>query len=161
MQGDILPAAALPASLSRMRILPIALALLLAGCHPFDQRDVARWLGGRPAAPNQADLAETNLPPLPLVTVRFDQPGTDITAVLTEAAQAAMERKETVTFDVVTPLPTAAPRAVQDEFVSQGADDARMVADVLATAGVPPERLHLGLRGDPGNPVREVRVYVH
>ena len=34
------------------------------------------------------------------------------------------------------------------------------VADMLATAGVPPEQLRLGLRGDPGNPVREVRVYV-
>jgi hypothetical protein len=161
MQADILPEAALPASLSRMRILPIALALLLTGCHPFDQRDVARWLGGPSAAPNQADLAEATLPALPLVTVRFDQPDADYTAVLTEAAQAAMERKPDVVFDVVTPVPTAAPRAVQDAFVQRGSDDARAVADALATAGVPPERLHLGLRSDPGNPVREVRVYVH
>jgi hypothetical protein len=161
MQADILPAAALPASLWCMRILPIALALLLAGCHPFDQRDVARWLGGAPAAPSQTDLTEADLPALPLVTLRFDQPDADTTAVLTEAAQDALERKPTATFEVVTPVPTAAPRAVQDEFVRRGADDARAVADTLATAGVPPERLHLGLRGDPGNPVREVRVYVH
>jgi hypothetical protein len=144
-----------------MRILPIALALLLTGCHPFDQRDVARWLGGAPAGPNQADLAEAKLPALPLVTVRFDQPDADYTAVLSEAAEAAMERKADVVFDVVTPVPTAAPRDVQDAFVHQGADDARAVANVLATVGVPPERLHLGLRGDSGNPVREVRVYVH
>ncbi len=160
MQGDILPAAALPASLSRMRIHPIALALLLTGCHLVDQRDVSRLLGGPSTAPDQAALAEAKLPALPLVTVRFDQPGADDSAVLTEAAQAAMERKANVIFEVVTPVPTAAPRAVQDAFVRQGAEDAKAVADTLATAGVPPEQIHLGQRGDPGNPVREVRVYV-
>jgi len=143
-----------------MRILPMILALLLAGCHLVDQRDVARLVGGRAAAPSPADIAGASLPALPLVVVRFDQPDADPTAALTEAAQAAMERKPHVVFDVITPVPTAAPRAEQDEFVRRGTDDARAVADMLATAGVPPEQLHLGLRGDSGNPVREVRVYV-
>ena len=71
-----------------------------------------------------------------------------------------MQRKPDAVFDVVTPVPTALPRAAQDEFVRQGSDDARAVAAVLATAGVPPEQLRLGLRGDPGQPAREVRVYV-
>jgi hypothetical protein len=42
----------------------------------------------------------------------------------------------------------------------QGAEDARAVADALATAGVPPEQIRLSMRSDPGNPPREVLVYV-
>ena len=105
-------------------------------------------------------MAGTTLPALPLVTIRFDQPGADYTPLLVEAAEDAMQRKPGVVFDVVTPVPTAIPREQQDEFVRRGADDARTVATVLATAGVPPEQLRLGLRGDQGQPVREVRVYV-
>jgi hypothetical protein len=29
----------------------------------------------------------------------------------------------------------------------------------MAAAGLPPDRLRLGLRGDPGSPAREVRVF--
>jgi len=144
-----------------MRILPLMLGLLLlAGCELVDQRTVARCLGGHPAAPGQADLAGAELPPLPLVTVRYDQPGTDFAPVLAQAAQAALARKASAVFEVVTPVPTAAPRDEQDAFVARGADDARAVADILGSAGVPPAQLRLGMRGDSGTPVREVRVYV-
>ncbi len=147
-----------------MRIYPSAslllASLLLCGCTLVDQRTVARWFGGKPVAPSQADVAETSLPPLPLVVVRYDQPDVDLTRVLAQAAEDALARKPSAVFEVVTPVPTAAPQTEQDEFVRRGADDARAVADTLATAGVPPEQLRLSLRGDPGNPVREVRVYV-
>lgn len=134
--------------------------LLLAGCELVDQRTVARWLGRTPAAPDAAALAEANLPPLPLVTVRFDQPDVDYTPVLSEAAEQAVTRKPDAVFEVITPVPATATPAEQDAFVRQGAEDARKVADALATAGVQPTQIRLGLRGDPGNPAREVRVYV-
>ncbi len=148
-----------------MRMFPPAFWLLvsvlaLAGCTLVDQRTVSRWFGGRPAEPTQEDIAAANLPPLPLVTIRFDQPDADYTPVLTQAAEDALARKPTAVFDVVTPLPTGAPQAEQDEFVRRGANDARAVADALATAGVPPKQLRLSMRSDPGTPAREVRVYV-
>ena len=148
-----------------MRTLPpasllLASLLLVSGCELVDQRTVARVFNGHAAAPTQADLAGAALPPLPLVTVRFDQPGVDYAPVLASAAEEALQRKAGAVFDVVTPVPTALPREQQDEFVRRGADDARAVAAVLGGAGVPPEQLRLGLRGDTGQPVREVRVYV-
>jgi hypothetical protein len=144
-----------------MRIVWLLLAsVLLAGCTLVDQRVVAGWFGGRPAGPSPADLAAANLPPLPLVTVRYDQPDTDYTAVLAHAAEDAMQARPKAEFDVVTPIPSAAPRAEQDAYMRQGAEDARAVADALATAGVPPEQIRLSMRSDPGNPPREVLVYV-
>lgn len=146
------------------RFLPafglLASVLLASGCTLVDQRTVARWMGGSPAAPSQDDIAAAALPPLPLVTVRFDQPDEDYTPVLTRAAEEAMARKPTVVFEVVTPVPSTAPPDQLDEYVRRGAEDAHAVADALATAGVPPKQLRLSLRGDPGTPGREVRVYV-
>jgi hypothetical protein len=144
-----------------MRIVPLVLAsVLLAGCTLVDQRVVARWFGGRPAGPSQADLAAANLPPLPLLTIRYDQPDIDPTAALNQAAEDAMQAKPNAQFDVVIPIPSAAPRAEQEAYMRQGAADARAVADALATAGVPPEQIRLSMRSDPGNPPREVLVYV-
>lgn len=141
-------------------LLLTSVLLVTTGCELVDQRTVARWFGGHPATPSQTDLADAKLPALPLVTVRFDQPGVDYAPALAAAAEDALQRKPGVVFDVVTPVPTALPRPEQDAFVRRGADDARTVAAVLATAGVPPEQLRLGLRSDGGQPVREVLVYV-
>jgi hypothetical protein len=144
-----------------MRIIPLLLSvLLLGGCELVDQRTVSRWLGGHATAPEAAALSDADLPPLPLVTVRFDEPDADYTQALSDAAEAALARKPDAVFEVVTPVPTAAPQAEQDRFVRVGGTDAGQVADALATAGVPPEQIRLGVRGDPGNPPREVRVYV-
>jgi hypothetical protein len=147
---------------ARWLLVPVLLVAVLpaSGCALVDQRTVARWFGGKPVAPNQDELAEAALPPLPLVTIRFDQPEADYTPVLAQAAEEALARKPTALFDVVTPVPSGASQEDQDAFVRRGADDARAVADALATAGVPPKQLRLSLRGDPGNPAREVRVYV-
>ena len=62
-----------------MRIIPsatllVALVPLVSGCGLVDQRTVARWFGGQAVAPSKADLAAAELPPLPLVTVRFEEP---------------------------------------------------------------------------------------
>jgi hypothetical protein len=141
-------------------LFPVLFLFLLAGCQLVDQRTVATWFGGRPVAPGTADLAAATLPPLPLVVVRYDQAGFDPRPELAKAAEKALARKPDALFEVVTPLPTAAPLAEQDRFAAQGAADARAVADALATAGVSPDRIRLGLQGDPGQPVREVRVYV-
>lgn len=145
-----------------MRVLPLLLVLpLLAGCELVDQRTVARWTGRPSTAPTAASLASANLPPLPLVVVRYDDPDSDPAPILASAAESALQRKPDASFEVITPVPTAAPPAEQDAFTRRGAEDARAVADALASAGVDPDKIHLGLRGDPGSPVREVRVYVH
>lgn len=150
--------------LRHLQALPLALLLLLpllAGCELVDQRTVARWTGGHPPGMTSADLAAANLPALPLVTIRYDDPSADPAPALAAAAEDALARKPDATFEVITAIPTALPPTDQDAFVRQGTADARQVADDLATAGVDPSRIHLGLRGDPGRPVREVRVYVH
>jgi hypothetical protein len=135
----------------------MAACLLVAGCELVDQRTVARWLGETPLP---ATETSRELPELPLVTIRFDQPDADYAPAVSEAAQAALARKSNAVFDIVTPVPTALPPAEQDAAALRGAADARAVADTLATQGVPPEQLRLGLVGDPGEPPREVRVYV-
>jgi hypothetical protein len=141
-----------------MRILPLCLLLLLlAGCELVDQRTVARWRGETPTAPT---AASRDLPALPLVIVRFDQTDDDYAPALSEAAQAALARKSNAMFDIVTPVATSLPAAEQDAAALRGAADAQAVATTLATQGVPPEQLRLGLVGDAGTPAREVRVYV-
>jgi hypothetical protein len=144
-----------------MRIVPIALVLLLLpGCQLVDQRTVGRWFGGRPEGPTQDQLAQANLPPLPLVTIRYEQPDADVTEVLSRAAEDALQARPKAVFEVVTPIPSTAPEGTQNAYIRQGAEDARAVAEALATAGVPPEQIRLSMRGDPGNPPREVLVYV-
>lgn len=145
-----------------MRALPLlsCLLLLLAGCELVDQRTVARWTGQKPPGGTAADAALTDLPALPYVVVRYDDPTADPAPMLAQAAEDALARKPDARFEVITPVPTALPPDAQDSAIRQGAADARTVADDLAEAGVDPAHIHLGLRGDPGQPEREVRVYV-
>jgi hypothetical protein len=75
------------------------------------------------------------------------------------AVQSAEAHKPGVVFAVVTAVPTSASRDVQDAFIKQGQDDAALVVNELQASGVPPERIVLRLRGDPGSPAREVRIY--
>jgi hypothetical protein len=100
------------------------------------------------------------LPPQPLVVIRFDQLDNDYFPALADAVQLAQARKPNVEFDVITPVPTAAPQAEQDRFARQGAEDAQAVANALGLDGITSERVHIGYRGDPGSPPREVLVYV-
>lgn len=148
-----------------MRAVLVWPMLLLSGCTitGFGMSDVKlidqQSFEGPPRAPAPADLARARLPPLPLVVIRFDQPDEDYRPALAAAVNAAQARKPDIGFDVLTPMPTAAPPATQSRFASQGAADAQEVAMALAADGVAPDSIHIGLRGDPGAPVREVRVY--
>ncbi|MBN8891315.1 MAG: hypothetical protein BGP12_22895 [Rhodospirillales bacterium 70-18] len=142
-----------------MRLTPIlcAAALALSGCTLIDQRTFERT----PQAPaaDAAARARARAAAPPLLTIPFDQPGLDWGPALSEAVDAAQGRNPAVQFDVTTPVPTAAPPEVRDRFIRQGAADATAVANGLASLGVPPDRVHIGVRGDAGSPAREVRVY--
>jgi hypothetical protein len=141
-------------------LLALAASLLLAGCWPPDFKIIDQRTFAPPHAPTEADLARAHLPPAPLVTIRFDNPDADYAPALADAVTSAEARKPDVEFDVLTPIPTSAPQATQDEFARQGADDAQAVLNALGADGIRPDRVHLGYRADPGSPPREVLVYV-
>jgi hypothetical protein len=140
--------------------LILAAPLLLAGCLPWDWRLIDQRTFAPAHAPGAADVARANLPKLPLAVIRFDNLDADYRPALAEAVEAAQAHKANVEFDVLTPIPTAAAQEVQDRFARQGEADAQEVATALAADGVLPDRVHIGFRGDPGSPPREVRVYV-
>ncbi len=100
-----------------------------------------------------------NLPALPLVTVRFNDPDADFRPAIAQAVEAAQALKRDVEFDVVAPIPTTARQEAQDAAAAQGAIDTARVAEAFGYAGVLLDRVHVGFRGDPGNPPREVLVY--
>jgi hypothetical protein len=133
----------------------LALLAAFAGCRLIDQR----LFEPAATAPEAAQLKRSALPPLPLVTIRFDQPDLDWQTPLQAAVLAAQSRKPDVGFDVVAPIPVAASAAAQDKASAQGVEDVRMVANALQYNGVPADHVHLGYRGDPGQPPREVLVY--
>jgi hypothetical protein len=133
-----------------------SLLLAFSGCRLIDQRTFEP----APTAPEAAQLKRAPLPPLPLATIRFDQPDLDWQTPLQAAVLAAQSRKPDVAFDVIAPIPVAAANAAQDKAAAQGAEDARMVADALQYDGIAADHVHLGYRGDPGQPPREVQVYV-
>jgi hypothetical protein len=134
----------------------LGMAASLPGCTLIDQRTFEP----KASAPSAADLARAKLPPLPFVTIRMDNPDADIRPALAEAVEAAQARKADVEFDVLAPLPTNATPAVQDIFARNGAQDTQTVATALGYAGISLDRVHVGFRGDPGAPPREVRIYL-
>ena len=138
----------------------VAAPLLLAGCLPPDFKLIDQRTFWPPHTPSEAEIARAKLPAQPLVIIRFDQLDNDYFPALAEAAQAALTRKPDVEFDVLTPIPTAAPQTEQDRFARQGAEDAQAVANALGVDGITTDRVHIGYRGDPGSPPREVLVYV-
>jgi len=154
--------AAPPVPISRLAspILAVASSFLLAGCLPPDFKLIDQRTFAPPHTPGEAELARAHLPEQPLVIIRFDQLDNDYFPALADAVQAAQTHKPDVEFDVVTPIPTAAPQAEQDRFARQGAEDAQTVANALGNDGITPDRVHIGYRGDAGSPPREVLVYV-
>jgi len=139
-----------------MRAALAAIMILLPGCMLVDQRT---FQSAAPV-PGATEVARARAPALPLVSIRMDQPDQDFRPLLAEAVQAAQQRKPDVTFDVLALVPMLATPAEQDRRVAEAARDAQTVGTAMGAAGVPSERLHLGLRGDPGSPAREVRIYV-
>jgi hypothetical protein len=138
----------------------LAAGLLLSGCLPPDWRLIDQRTFWPPHNPTSADVARANLPQQPLVIIRLDLVDYDYRPTLADAVQAAEVHKPDVEFDVLTPIPTAAAQDVQERFARQGAADAQEVANALGADGIGPDRVHIGYRGDPGSPPREVRVYV-
>ncbi len=143
-----------------MKRVVLLLPLLLAGCFPPDFKLIDQQTFERAPKPGATDIARAALPALPLAVIRFDQPDQDYTQALADAVDAATSRRPDVAFDVLTPVPTAAAPDVQARYTSQGAAVAQDVANALAADGVAPDHVHIGYRGDPGSPPREVRVYV-
>ena len=136
-----------------------ALAALVAsaGCRLVDQRTFA----GTVLAPSGAQLAAGDqAAALPLVSIRFDRLDIDWQPPLLDATRGALARQPDAQFDLVTPVPVQASLDLQDRALTSGVADMQQVADVLLADGVAADHVHLGSRGDPGQPVREVRVYV-
>jgi hypothetical protein len=156
-------------SSTAIAVLPIAaqiaaLALAsgaLASCRLIDQRTF-EGTGVFPGAAqlHAADYAARAAPPPPLAIVRLGTPGVDWQTPLIAAARDAQVRRADVEFDLVTPIPSLATMSVQDRVARQGAADSAVVATALEGDDISPERIHLGLRGDRGQPPREVEVYV-
>ncbi len=142
------------------RYLTMAVPLLLTGCWAPDWKLIDQRTFWPATTPGTTDVARANLPKVPLVVIRFDNLDSNYESALADALVAAQARKADVEFDVLTPMPTTADQAEQDQFARQGEADAQAVAAVLIEDGVPPDRVHIGFRGDPGSPPREVRVYV-
>jgi hypothetical protein len=138
----------------------LAAPLLLTGCWAPDWKLIDQRSFAPVHAPEATDVARANLPKSALVTIRFDDLDADFRPALADAVAAAQSRKADVEFDVLTPIPTAAPQDEQEKFAQQGQQDAQEIATALAADGVSPDRVHIGFRGDPGSPAREVRVYV-
>jgi hypothetical protein len=134
----------------------LALASMLCGCTLIDQRTFE----GKARAPDATAVAKAALPPLPFVTIRMDDPDADFRPELAEAVEAAQAKKPDMEFDVVAPYPTSATAAVQEQFTRNGQADTQTVATALGYDGVSLDRVHVGFRGDPGAPPREVRIYV-
>lgn len=135
--------------------LALTVLLGLAGCRLVDQRTFEP----APAAPSAATLKQSDLPKLPLLTIPFAIRDANWRPALRDAVQAAEAHKPGLTFAIVTPVPVSASREVQDNFTKQGREDALMVADELQVSGIPPPRIAIGLRGDPGSPPRQVQIY--
>jgi hypothetical protein len=140
--------------------LMLAVPLVLTGCLPPDWKLIDQRTFWPQQTPNAADVARGNISKIPLAVIRFDDLDADFRPALADAVVAAQARKADVEFDVLAPIPTTAPQDEQDRYASQGQDDTQDVASALAADGVSPDRVHIGFRGDPGSPPREVLVYV-
>ena len=139
-----------------MRLVLAALLIPLAGCTLVDQRS---FQAASPA-PGAAEIGRAGTAGVVLVSVRMDQPGQDYRQRVAEAVQGAQQLRPDARFDVLALVPTQVGPAEQDRRIAEASADARAVAEVIGAAGISSERLHLGLRGDPGSPAREVRVYL-
>lgn len=135
-----------------MHALLLAL-VLLAGCALPDQRTFTRT----PPAPTSGEVARATLPARPLLTIRFPLAEQEWRPALAGAVSAAQARKPDVVFDIFAAVPAS---GATPEALREGEADARLIATTLGQAGIPPERLRLGVQADPGTPPREVRLYV-
>jgi hypothetical protein len=129
--------------------LVLLAGLALAGCKLFDQTTFAPSPEDSPAAP--APLKAD--PRTPLLTVGYDTPNPNYQDVLRYAVRAAETRAPGVQYDVYAVLPAGGDAA-------QAQSSAVEVMRAILAQGVPPARVHLGLRTEPAGTARQVRVYV-
>ena len=132
-----------------------AVALVAAGCAIVDRgtfRSAAK-------APPASQLARADLPPLPLLTIRFDIADQDVQPSVDQAVEAVNAIKPDAQYDVVALIPISAPEAVQNTAAHNGQEDTAAVVQALGTAGVSLDNVHVGFRGDAGSPPRAVLVF--
>ncbi len=134
-------------------------AIGLPGCRMIDQRTFEAQ--GQAPRPAQLAASGQDASALPLVTIRFPVLDPDWAARVLDAVHAAQARLPGVTFSLVTPVPLSASLDSQQRAVTSGAQDAQSVAAVLQGDGIDAAQIHLGSRGDLGQPAREVRIYAH
>jgi hypothetical protein len=129
--------------------LVLLAGLALAGCKLVDQTTFAPSPEAPPAtpAPPSAD------PRIPLLTIGYDTPNPNYQDVLRYAVRAAETRAPGVEYDVYAMLPAGGDAA-------QAQNSAVEVMRAILADGVPPARVHLGLRTEAASAARQVRVYV-
>lgn len=141
-----------------LRLGPLALALVLAGCKLIDQTTFAPDL----QVSGAAELAA--LPPVagrvPLLAIRYTRPDPDYAEPLRSAVAAAEQRRPGSSFDVVAVIPALADPARFSRALAQGSQDAASVMRAMLALGVPETRIRLGAATEPATGVREVRVYI-
>jgi len=130
--------------------------LSLTGCKLIDQTTFA-------PAP-EAKPVQVVLPKLdqrtPLVTIGYDLPDPQYQAMLGYAVHAAEARDGGVQYDVFAVVPAKGSPTQQIQAAGDAQSDAVGVMKSIMLLGVPAERIHLGVRADPGITANQVRVYV-
>ncbi len=135
------------------RLVTALLALLsFTGCTLIDQRTFAPSpeAKAQPAPPPAPVVIDTRTP---LVTIDYTDPSPDYAELLHAAVRAAESRDAEVQFDVISVLTSTADGA-------EGQERATGVMRAIMRDHVPADRIHLGLRTDPGLKAGQVRVYV-
>jgi hypothetical protein len=131
-----------------MRVIYVLLSLALGGCSLVDQTTFAPSPAEKTApAPPSVD------PRTPLLTISYDTPNPSYQDMLQYAVRAAEARSPGVQYDVYAILPAGGDAA-------QAQSSAVEVMRAVLAQGVPASRVHLGLRTEPAEAVRQVRVYV-
>ena len=136
-------------------VVSALLALSATSCTLID-RSTFRRAG---QAPPSSQLARADLPQLPLLTIRFDNPDQDIQPPVNQAVEAVNAIKPNAQYDVVTLIPIKASEQVQNAAARNGQQDTAAVVQALGYAGVTLDNVHVGYRSDEGSPPREVLVF--
>ena len=135
------------------RLVTAFLALLsFTGCTLIDQRTFAPSpeAKAQPAPPPAPVIIDTRTP---LVTIDYTDPDPDYAQLLHAAVRAAEARYADVEFDVISVVSSTSDG-------QEGQERATGVMRAIMRDHVPSDRIHLGLRTDPGLKAGQVRVYV-
>lgn len=89
----------------------------------------------------------------PLVVIRFDRPNVPYESALYTAVKAALDRRPTASFEVVSVAPSGA-------VESQVRRQAQSVVRSMTQMGLPPDRVHLSATSSQSVSKGEVQVYV-